>query len=89
MLVTEPKNGALLYLRGRIDRSDEQQRRFNQQAMEADPNLAWPEYTAGFDAMSSGHWEAALQHFDVAIQKGYPADEIAGIKQAAAGIESR
>jgi len=79
MLAEEPDNADLLYLRGRIDADDEKQRRFLSQAREADPDLAWLDYSAGFDAMSSGQWDEALQLLQLAVKKGLP-EQLDGIQ---------
>lgn len=78
MLAEEPTNAALLYLRGRIDGDDEQQRRFNQMAREADPGLPWPEYSASYEAMCAGEWEDSLKLMQSAGEKGFPADQLVG-----------
>ncbi|MEZ6123858.1 MAG: hypothetical protein R3C49_11855 [Planctomycetaceae bacterium] len=83
MLKAEPQNAALLYLRGRIDSDDAEQHRMNLKAIEADPDFPWPEYSLAYESLGRAEWEAALQHVQAAIDKGYPADEINMLRQTA------
>jgi len=78
MLAEEPKNAALLYLRGRIDADDDEQRRFVRLAGEADPEFPWPNFAAGYDAMCSGRWEDSLELLQRAGEQGFPAEQLAG-----------
>ncbi len=78
MLAEEPQHAALLYLRGRIDADDDEQRRFQKLAAEADPLFPWPDFAAGYDAMCAGDWEQALTLLQRANDKGFPADQLLG-----------
>lgn len=78
MLAEEPQNAALLYLRGRIDADNDEQRRFQKLAAEADPMFPWPDFAACYNAMCSGEWEQALTLIQRANDKGFPADQLLG-----------
>ncbi len=78
MLAEEPQNAALLYLRGRIDSVDDEQRRYQKLAAEADPMFPWPDFALGYDAMCAGEWEQALTLLQRAHDKGFPANQLLG-----------
>jgi len=78
MLAREPQNAALLYLRGRIDADDDEQRRFQKLAAEADPMFPWPDFAMGYDAMCAGEWEQSLTLLQHAQDKGFPANQLLG-----------
>ena len=60
-LNSDPNNGALLYLRGRVELDWEKQREYDRKSIEADPNLPWPWMSLGMRAMAEANWQEALR----------------------------
>ncbi|WP_435018610.1 hypothetical protein TA3x_000592 [Tundrisphaera sp. TA3] len=65
LIAQEPENGALLYLRGRIDPDPDRSLDFYRRASAADPKLAWPVMALGMHDLNLGRWDEALD----ALQK--------------------
>lgn len=58
-LASDPKNAALLYLRGRIDHDWDRQESFYRRAADADPEAPWPWFALAAHAESEGRWDEA------------------------------
>lgn len=61
LLKAEPKDGRLLFLRSRIEVDQVTQIKLLEQAIEADPNLAWPWHSLLKWQMSRGDWDKSAQ----------------------------
>ena len=83
LLKSEPQNGRLLYLRGRIDPDHVHSRDFYLQATKAESNFAWPWYALGGQAYEEGQWRDALQLFQSAAERGFDARILAPMKHVA------
>ncbi len=70
LLAKEPDNGALLYLRGRLDPSPAGARRYHHRAVAADPTLGWPWMALAFDAASRAEWGACKEFAAGARDRG-------------------
>jgi hypothetical protein len=56
----DPKNGALLYLRGRIEPDEAKQAAYYRRAIDADDKLAWPWVGLAAQAVTWGRWQEAI-----------------------------
>jgi tetratricopeptide (TPR) repeat protein len=70
MLKADPKNAALLYLRGRITPNVLERDRYFQQAMDADRYLGWPIYAFASRAASQADWKTAREQGMKALATG-------------------
>ncbi len=60
-LKAEPKNAALIYLRGRVDPNWDEQERYFRRAIEADPRQPWPLMALGIRAAAAARWVDCLR----------------------------
>jgi hypothetical protein len=60
-LAAEPTNGALLYLRGRVEPDWDGQERLYRRAIEAAPRLGWPWLGLGLRAAAAASWADCLR----------------------------
>ena len=68
-LKTEPQNGRLLYLRGRIDADYDARNRYYEQSETAEPDLPWPWYATAAETASQGNWAECLRNIDKATER--------------------
>lgn len=66
-LKVEPRNSALLYLRGRLERRATTTLPFLQAALDADPQNAYALFSRGFSALSVGDARTAVEHYQQAV----------------------
>jgi tetratricopeptide (TPR) repeat protein len=76
-LTAEPKSGALLYLRGRIEPDWTRKGELFNKAAEADPRLAWPWMGLAVRAASSAQWDEALRYMRKAQELKIDEDQVA------------
>lgn len=60
-LAAEPGNGALLYLRGRIEPDWDRQEELFRKSIDADATLAWPWMARGLRELAATHWAESLR----------------------------
>jgi tetratricopeptide (TPR) repeat protein len=82
-LKTEPRNAALIYLRGRVDPDWNQQERYFRRAIAADPALPWPVMALGARAAAAGRWDDCLRDLNKARALKLGEDHVRDILQAA------
>ncbi len=68
-LKSDPQNGALLYLRGRVTPQCRESREYFQQSAAAQPDLGWPWFALGGDAVSRGEWVLADEYLAKAKER--------------------
>jgi tetratricopeptide (TPR) repeat protein len=83
-LNSDPSNGALLYLRGRIDPDWNKQEDYFRRSAKADPRLPWPWMALGLRAAGAARWDDCLRDLQRAQQLKIPAEYIADELHAAA-----
>ena len=82
-LKADPTNGALLYLRGRLEHDWEQQDRLYREAAAKDPGLSWPWMALGKRALAEAKWDEGLKDLLKARELKIDEDEINGEVQTA------
>jgi len=78
LLASRPDDGALLYLRGRIDPDYDRQESFFRRSMEADPRLPWPWFARGLGAAAAARWDESLRDLNKARELKIDPDQVAG-----------
>ena len=68
LLQADPTNGALLYLRGRLETDRNAARDYFKRAAHADPQNPFPIFALGFDRMTAADWTAAKPLFARAVE---------------------
>ncbi len=66
-LISDPDNAALLYLRGRISVTRQEQLKYFRLANEKSPQSGWPAHGLAYDAAIRGNWREAKDLCDVAF----------------------
>jgi tetratricopeptide (TPR) repeat protein len=74
LLAAEPKNAALLYLRGRLSLSSGESRSFYERSMAADPGFSWPWVALGYQAAIRGDWARCKECTEQARKRGHEID---------------
>jgi tetratricopeptide (TPR) repeat protein len=67
LLVEQPNNAALLYLRGRLTPKKSVAREFYNRAIGADPQLSYPWMALGHQACTSGDWPKCKEYMQQAL----------------------
>jgi hypothetical protein len=91
LLKSEPANGSLIYLRGRIDSDWNKRREFYQNATKADPKLPWPWMALGAQCAADARWGDCLIDLKKArelnVDPHYIRDELHVASLATGGID--
>jgi tetratricopeptide (TPR) repeat protein len=79
-LHSDSSNGALIYLRGRIEPDWNTQDDYFRRSAKADPRLPWPWMALGVRAAAAAHWDESLTYLrkaqELKIAPEYIADEL-------------
>jgi tetratricopeptide (TPR) repeat protein len=78
-LASEPADGALLYLRGRVDPDWDRQEEYYRRSSEAEPKLPWPWMARGGRAACAARWDDALQLLRKAQQLKIPDENLGSL----------
>jgi tetratricopeptide (TPR) repeat protein len=82
-LKAEPSNGALLYLRGRLELDADRQDELYRKSMAANPRLPWPWMALGIRAQADGRWDESLKDLLKARELKIDDDDIGADLQTA------
>ena len=68
-LKADPRNGSLIYLRGRIDPDWDRQAEYLRRAIEADPRAPWPWASRASRAVAAARWSDCLSDLKAARER--------------------
>ena len=91
LMKSEPLNGALIYLRGRIDPDWERQREYLHRASKASPTLPWPWMALGMHSAAEAKWSECLNDLrkarELKVNPQYIRDELHVARLATGGAD--